>query len=80
MCLAIPGRVDSIDGRTAMIDFGGVKREAIIDLLEPGSLSIGTYVIVHTGYVIQILDEKEALKTLEVWKELLDKVDSKGEL
>jgi hydrogenase expression/formation protein HypC len=69
MCLAIPGKVESIDGRTAIVDFGGVKREAIIDLMEKGAVAIGTWVLVHTGFVIQTLDEKEALETLEAWKE-----------
>ena len=75
MCLAIPGKVESISGRTAMIDFGGVKREAVIDLLEAGAISIGTWVLVHTGFVIQTLDEKEALETLELWKEVLSNVE-----
>ncbi len=38
MCLAVPGLIESVDGRTAIVDFGGVKREAIIDLMEPGSI------------------------------------------
>ncbi|OGD59345.1 hydrogenase [Candidatus Bathyarchaeota archaeon RBG_13_52_12] len=71
MCLAIPGKVESIDGRTAIVDFGGVKREAIIDLMEKGSVNPGTWVLVHTGFVIQILDEKEALETLDAWREVL---------
>ena len=75
MCLAIPGLVESIDGRTAIVDFGGVKREAIIDLMEEGTIKPGTYVIVHTGFVIQILDKKEAEETLELWKEILENVE-----
>lgn len=75
MCLAVPGLVESIDGRTAIVDFGGVKREAIIDLMEPGSVTPGTYVLVHTGFVIQIMEEKEALETLETWREVLANVD-----
>jgi len=72
MCLAIPGLIESVDGRTAIIDFGGVKREAIVDLMEKGTIKPGTWVLVHTGFVIQILDEKEALETLELWKEVLE--------
>ncbi len=78
MCLAIPGRVDSIEGRTATVDFGGVKREAVIDLMEAGSVKVGTWVLVHTGFVIQVLDEKEALETLELWKEVLDNAEEIG--
>jgi hydrogenase expression/formation protein HypC len=75
MCLAVPGLVESVDGRTAIIDFGGVKREAVIDLMEPGSIKPGVYVLVHTGFVIQILDEQEALDTLRIWREVLGHVE-----
>ena len=75
MCLAIPGQVESVDGRIAIVDFGGVKREAIIDLMEPGSIQQGTYVLVHTGFVIQIMEEQEALETLDAWRQVLANVD-----
>jgi hydrogenase expression/formation protein HypC len=78
MCLAIPGKVESVEGRTAMVDFGGVKREAVIDLMENGTVNPGTWVLVHTGFVIQILDEKEAIETLDLWKELLSNMDEPG--
>jgi hydrogenase expression/formation protein HypC len=78
MCLAIPGLIESIHGRIAIVDFGGVKREAVIDLMEPGSMKPGTYVIVHTGFVIQILDKNEAEATLEIWKDILKNVDPNG--
>ena len=80
MCLAIPGLIESVDGRTAIIDFGGVKREAIVDLMEKGTIKPGTWVLVHTGFIIQILDEKEALETLELWKEVLDKVSGQDSM
>jgi hydrogenase expression/formation protein HypC len=76
MCLAIPGLVESVEGRTAVVDFGGVKREAIIDLMEPGSVKAGVYVLVHTGFVIQILDRQEAEETLEIWREILNNVEN----
>ena len=75
MCLAIPGIVESVDGRRAIVDFGGVKREAMLDLMEEGSINPGTYVIVHTGFVIQTLDREEAEKTIETWRELLASMD-----
>lgn len=75
MCLAIPGRVESISGRTAIIDFGGIKREAIVDLMETGLVKVGVWVLVHTGFVIQVLDEKEALETLDLWKEIIANMD-----
>ena len=75
MCLAIPGKVETVEGRTALVDFGGVKREAVIDLMETGAVKPGTWVLVHTGFVIQVLDEKEALETLELWKEVLSNAE-----
>ncbi|MCK4439314.1 HypC/HybG/HupF family hydrogenase formation chaperone [Candidatus Bathyarchaeota archaeon] len=75
MCLAIPGLVESVEGRTAVVDFGGIKREAVIDLMEQGSVKPGTYVLVHTGFVIQILDKKDAEETLDLWREILSNVD-----
>jgi len=75
MCLAVPGLVESVDGRTAIVDFGGVKREAVIDLMEPGSVKPGVYVLVHTGFVIQIMEKQEALETLEAWREVLSHVE-----
>ncbi len=73
--------MESVEGRTAVVDFGGVKREAVVDLMEQGSVKPGTYVLVHTGFVIQILDRKEAEETLELWREVLSHVDEPyGEL
>lgn len=68
MCLAVPGRVVSINGDNAIIDFGGVTRKANISLVEAG---VDDYVIVHAGYAIQILDEEEAKKSLDAWDEIL---------
>ena len=72
MCLAIPGLVESVQGRTAVVDFGGVKREAVIDLMEQGTVKPGTYVLVHTGFVIQVLEREDALETLRLWGEVLE--------
>ena len=68
MCLAIPGEVIEINGKEAIVDFGGVQREVRIDTLD--NVEVGEYVIVHTGFAIEKLDKKEAEKTLEVWKEM----------
>ncbi|MFW9831777.1 MAG: HypC/HybG/HupF family hydrogenase formation chaperone [Candidatus Thorarchaeota archaeon] len=69
MCLAIPAQIVSIDGDTAIVDFGGVKRTVSIALVE--KIEPGDYVIVHTGYVIQKMDRKEAEESLELWREIL---------
>jgi len=69
MCLAIPARVVAVEGKTATVDFGGVTRSVSIALLE--NVTIGEYVVVHTGYAIQKMDREEAEKTLELWREIL---------
>ena len=70
MCLAIPGKVVEIKGNLAIVDFGGVKREADISLLN--EIKVGDYVIVHVGFAIQKLDQKEAEVTLNIWNEILE--------
>jgi hydrogenase expression/formation protein HypC len=69
MCLAIPARVTRVNGDKAQVDFGeGVLREVNVTLVEP---KVGDYVLVHAGYAIQIVDEKEALETISLWNEIL---------
>ncbi|ASJ14502.1 HypC/HybG/HupF family hydrogenase formation chaperone [Thermococcus radiotolerans] len=68
MCLAIPGRIIEITGKTAVVDFGGVRREVRLDLLP--EVEVGDYVIVHTGFAIERLDEERALEILEAWAEV----------
>ena len=58
MCLAIPAKVLSTKNGTAQVDFGrGVEREVNVMLVKA---DVGDYVLVHAGYAIQVLDEKEA--------------------
>ena len=63
MCLGIPGRVIEIQKNVAKVDVGGLSREISIDLCP--DVSIGEYVLIHTGFAIQRVDEKEAEETLE---------------
>jgi hydrogenase expression/formation protein HypC len=68
MCLAIPGKVVSVEGTIAVIDFGGVQRQTNVSLVE---VKPGDYVIVHAGFAIQTVDEVDALETIKLWDELL---------
>ena len=69
MCLAIPAKVIEIKGDLAKVDFGeGVQREVNIMLVKA---KVGEYVLVHAGYAIQVLDEKAAEETLNLWNEIL---------
>jgi hydrogenase expression/formation protein HypC len=68
MCLAIPGKIVSIKGDIAVVDFGGVQRETNVSLVEA---RMGDYVVVHAGFAIQTLDEEDARETIKLWEELL---------
>jgi hydrogenase expression/formation protein HypC len=71
VCLAIPGKIVEIDKKTnhATVDYGdGTKRKANVSLV---SVKIGDYVLVHAGFAIEVLDEKEAMETLDLFREML---------
>ena len=71
MCLAIPGKVIEIDKNKehAIVDYGeGTKRKANISLV---SVKIGDYILVHAGFAIEVLNEKEANETLNLFREIL---------
>jgi hydrogenase expression/formation protein HypC len=69
MCLAIPAKIMSLQGEKAQVDFGqGVLREINVSLVEA---KLGDYVLVHAGYAIQVLEEKDALETLSLWNDVL---------
>lgn len=69
MCLAVPSKIVEIkDNNVAIVDIGGVKKEILIDLLD--EVKVGEYVLLHAGFAIQKLDEEEARKTLEIFREI----------
>ena len=72
MCLAIPGKIASAvergASRIARVEFGGITREALLDLVPEAG--IGDYVLVHVGVAITKIDEAEAQRTLELLREL----------
>jgi hydrogenase expression/formation protein HypC len=72
MCLAVPGRVISLedrdDTRMAQVDFGGVRKEVCLEYLP--DVVVGEYVVVHVGFAIQRLDEESATATLDSFERL----------
>jgi len=75
VCLAVPAKLVSVGpGDEGIVDFGGgVKRRVNLTLLDKSKLKPGeTYIIVHAGFGISILDREEAEKTLELWREILE--------
>lgn len=65
MCLAIPGKIVALNGRTAKIDFNGITRNAQIF----SEAKVGEYALVHAGFVLEIIDEKRADEIITILKE-----------
>jgi len=74
MCLGIPGKILSIydDHGTKManVDFGGVTREACIEVIDDAKP--GDWTIVHAGFALNLLSEDEAMATLEILQEMAE--------
>lgn len=63
MCLAVPGKVLTIEGSAATIDVAGIQRRISLDLVE--DVTAGDYVLVHVGFALKKINEQEAQETLE---------------
>ncbi|PLX45207.1 MAG: HypC/HybG/HupF family hydrogenase formation chaperone [Deltaproteobacteria bacterium] len=71
MCVAVPGKIISIDEELmATVDFGGSSRDVSISLLEDAA--VGEYVIVHAGFALHKVDTKEAEQTIALMAGILD--------
>ncbi len=72
MCLAIPGKIVNkfeADGvQMGKIDFDGITKN--ICLAYVPDIKIGEYALVHVGFAIEKLDEKTALETLQIFREM----------
>ncbi len=68
MCVAIPMKLIEIHGDRGIVEAGGMQSEIGLHLLE--DLRVGDYVLVHAGFAIQKVDEKEAQTTLALLKEM----------
>jgi hydrogenase expression/formation protein HypC len=75
MCLAVPGKIVSIDEnnpelKLAKVNFGGVSKDVCIQWLD--DVNIGDYVLVHVGFALNKVDEKDAEETLRILREMGD--------
>ena len=73
MCLAIPGKLESITGddqirRVGSVNFSGIRKN--VSLAYVPEAKVGDYVIVHVGFAISIVDEEEAHRVFEYLKEM----------
>ena len=73
MCLAIPGKIVEIldvENSIAKVEVGGVKRSVNIGMLVKEEARVGDYVLIHVGFAMSKVDEKEAEETLRLLKEI----------
>ncbi len=77
MCLSIPSKVVKIseDETMCTVDTMGVRRDANLMMMDDGDVKIGDYVLLHIGFVMNKIDEKEALESIETYKEILELMD-----
>lgn len=73
MCLAVPGKILSIEGedvlfRRGRVNFGGIVKE--VSLAYVPEAQIGDYVIVHVGFALSVVDEEEAQKVFQYLREM----------
>ncbi len=78
MCLAIPSKVIAIKDNVALLETLGVQREASLDLMGE-SVKVGDYVLLHIGYVMSKIDEKEALESIDLYQEMIAKMNETHE-
>ena len=70
MCLAVPLKLVEINGNDAVGESMGMRRKLRVDFIDEPK--IGDYVIVHAGFAIERLPERQAMEDLEAWEELRD--------
>jgi hydrogenase expression/formation protein HypC len=70
MCLSVPGKVVEIQNNMATVEIGGVLRD--VSMAVCPDVAVGEYVLIHTGFAIQKLDEKEALETLDLLRRMAE--------
>jgi hydrogenase expression/formation protein HypC len=68
MCLSIPAKIVSIDGNMADVSAGGTIFKAGLHMIE--NAKIGDYILLHAGFAIQKVSEKEAIETLKLLEEI----------
>ena len=77
MCLSIPSKVVKIseDETMCTVDTMGVQRDANLMMMGEGDIAIGDYVLLHIGFVMNKIDDDEALASIDTYKEILELMD-----
>lgn len=76
MCLSIPSKIKSIDEEfnECTVDTMGVERRASLDLIDR-PVVVGDYVLIHIGFAMNKIDEEDALESLKVYGEIIEKME-----
>ncbi len=77
MCLSIPSKVVRVseDQTMCTVDTMGVQRDANLMMMTDDEVKLGDYVLLHIGFVMNKIDEDEALASIETYRELLEVMD-----
>ena len=70
MCLGVPGRVVSVDGWTAIVDFWGVKKEVLLTIVDE-PVAPGDYILNHVGFAIRRIPPESVQETLNLYEMLM---------
>ena len=71
MCLSVPAKILSIKGDKARVSLGGAEYNAALNLVD--NVKIGDYVLLHSGFAIQKINEEEAFETMRLLNEVIRK-------
>ncbi len=77
MCLSIPSIVVKVseDKTMCTVDTMGVQRDANLMMMEDDDVTVGDYVLLHIGFVMNKIDEEEALASIDTYREILELMD-----
>lgn len=79
MCLGVPGRIVSVDGLVATVDFWGIQRQVRLELVDEPVVA-GDYILNHVGFAIRRIPEPDIDGTLALYEELLRDSEQTGDL
>jgi hydrogenase expression/formation protein HypC len=68
MCLAVPAKILKIEDNLALVDMAGVRRQADVRMVS--NVRVGEYVLIHAGFAIEKIGQKEAKETLKLLREM----------
>lgn len=76
MCLSIPSKIKSIDKESniCIVDTMGIERSASLDLIDQ-DVKVGDYVLIHIGFAMNKIDEEDAIESLKLYQEIIDKME-----